>query len=271
MIKGEGEQLGFEQKLVKPKDSYYPKIGSFDRSLKFVNVRTLMEENKLLPFTTQTQLTRMGIFPYVPDMNVGLAASKSLGPALLATLGFSLLPKSRSQPRQGLLAIPRMGTMPKLEPAIKLRLPSFEEPFEIQRLRMFPKLYPTQRQRKRAVLALTPMVSLEPLTETLSVSALRLDVPQLTEQVQKQRQSLAMPTFSLPKQTLSFPTYPSRIPSIREPSFKGLGKGLFGKWFKRTHAIPTEKQIMRELGFSTGRKKGRTGKRKHKQHKRAKR
>ena len=299
LIKSEGETLGFEKTILKRYDkgwepiekglppsmldeSYYPKVGFLDAPLKDVNVRgatswtkwpstrSLMEEQKLLPFVTQTQLTRMGIFPYVPDMNVGLAASKSLGPALLATMGFSLLPMSRSQPRQGLLAIPRLTTMPKLEPAIKLKLPSFEEPFEIQRLKMFPQFYPSQKQRKRAALALTPMVSLEPLTETLSVSALRLDVPQLTEQVQKQRQSLAMPTFSLPKQALSFPTF-SKIPSIREPSFKGLGGGLFGKWFQRSHAIPTEKQIMRELGFSTGRKKGRTGKRRYKQHKRAKR
>jgi len=273
VIKGEGEQLGFEQKLVKPQDSYYPKIGSFDRSLKFVNVRTLMEENKLLPFTTQTQLTRMGIFPYVPDMNLGLTASKSLASvsASLLGLGAAFLPKTRQSTTS--YVVPRsllsLVSFPKLVSIPKLRTPTFEEPFEIQRLRMFPKLYPTQRQRKRAVLALTPMVSLEPLTETSSVSALRLDVPQLTEQVQKQRQSLAMPTFSLPKQTLSFPTF-SKIPSIREPSFKGLGKGLFGKWFQRSHPIPTEKQIMRELGFGTGRKKGR-GKRRHKQHKRAKR
>jgi len=286
LIKSEGETLGFEKTILKRYDkgwepiekglppsmldeSYYPKVGFLDAPLKDVNVRgatswtkwpstrSLMEEQKLLPFVTQTQLTRMGIFPYVPDMNVGLAASKSLGPALLATMGFSLLPMSRSQPRQGLLAIPRLTTMPKLEPAIKLKLPSFEEPFEIQRLKMLPQLYPVQRQKKRAVPILGSMVGLEPLlTETVSVPALALDVPQMTRQEQKQLliPMLKMPTPYLQKQTPSFPTYPSRIPSMREPNLKGLGGGLFGKWFMRSHAIPTDKQIMRELGFGTRKK-----------------
>jgi len=83
---------------------------------------------------------------------------------------------------------------------------------------------------------------------------------------------MAMSTPLLQKQILRVPAYPRipwlpaypripwlpaypRIPSMREPSFKRFGKGLFGKWFKREHAIPTERQIMRSLGFGMGKRR----------------
>jgi len=149
----------------------------------------------------------------------------------------------------------------RLTPEIRVKQPTFEEPFELQKLRLFAQVYPRQRQREKQIPMLGSMVGLEPLTETVSVSALALDVPQMTKQAQKQilKQSqllkMAVPTPSILKQTLTLPTYP-RIPSIREPSFKRLGGGLFGKWFKRSHAIPTDKQIMRELGFGTRKRRG---------------
>jgi hypothetical protein len=274
-IKGEGETLGFEKSIAKGEpmekglpssmleESYYPKVGGFDAALKEVNVkgatswtkwpttRSLMEEQKLLPFVTQTQLTRLGIAPYIPDMTVGSASS---GLTRMLGIGIGLLPKAFS--KQAI--IPKLETMPKLESEIKLGLPSFEEPFETQKLKLFPQIYPAQKQRKRAIPMLDSMVSLKPLTETVSIPALTLDVPQMTKQERKQLliPMLKMPTPYLQKQTPSFPTYPSRIPSMREPNLKGLGGGLFGKWFMRSHAIPTEKQIMRELGFGTRKRRG---------------
>ena len=214
----------------------------------------------------QLGATTLPTMPYLPKVESAGFAAKGLAQVL--GVGFALLPKAF--PRQA--ALPKLETMPKLEPEVKLRLPSFEDSFEVQKQRLFPQAYPRQRQKERVSPMLTLTTGFESLTETVSVPSLALDVPQMSRQEQKQllMPMLKMPTPHLPKQALSFPTF-SKIPSIREPSFKGLGGGLFGKWFKRTHSIPTEKQIMRELGFSTGRKKGKTEKRRHKQHKRAKR
>jgi hypothetical protein len=205
----------------------------------------------------QLGATALPTMPYLPKVeSVGFGA-KVL--AQVVGIGVTALPKALRQE----LVEPKLEAMPKLEPEIKLGLPSFEDSFEVQKKRLFPQVYPRQRQRERATPILAPMLGFESLTETVSVPALKLEVPQMTKQTQMLK--MAVPTFSLPKQTLSFPNL-GRIPSIREPSFKGLGGGLFGKWFKRSHAIPTEKQIMRELGFSTSRKKGRKRKaaRRHK-------
>lgn len=264
-IKGEGETLGLEKSIAKGEpmekglpssmleESYYPKVGGFDVTVKDVNVRgatswtkwpttrSLVEEQKLLPFVTQTQVTRLGIHPYIPDMTVG-AASKGLSQVLGAGIG--LLPKAL----QRQVATPKLESLPKLEPEIKLKLPSFEEPFEVQKLKRFPQLYLSQKQRKRAIPILAPMIGLEPLTKTVSVPALKLGVPQATKQ-------LLTPIFKMPTPTLTIPSFPA-FPSVSGRSRSGedsgrLGGGLFGRWFTRSHAIPTSKQIMRELGFGT--------------------
>jgi hypothetical protein len=145
-----------------------------------------------------------------------------------------------------------MSTILRLKPEM------FEEPFEIRRLKMFPQLYPVQRQKKRAVPMLALEVSLESLTETVQVP--KLDVPQMTEQKQKLlltpilTSTLKIPTPP-PPPTIPTPTIPRafRLPDIGK-EFSRMGGGLFGKWFMRSHAIPTEKQIMRELGFGTRKK-----------------
>ena len=208
----------------------------------------------------QLGATALPTMPYLPKAEAFAVTSKGLAQAF--GVAVVLFPKAlpRQREKQELTFLPTLG------------LKTFEEPYELQRLKMFPQAYPRQRQKERVSPMLTLTTGFESLTETVSVPSLALDVPQMARQEQRQllMPMLKMPTPHLPKQALSFPTF-SKIPSIREPSFKGLGGGLFGKWFKRTHSIPTEKQIMRELGFSTGRKKGKTEKRRHKQHKRAKR
>jgi hypothetical protein len=186
----------------------------------------------------QLRATAPPTMPYLPEVEpVGFMVK-----GLALGVGVTLLPKAL-QPE---VAKPKLETIPKLKPQV------FEEPYEIQKLKLFPQVYPRQKQREKAMLM--PKLSMEVATQTM----LKQEVLQIPKQVQKQ--ILTMPTPLLQKQILSFPAYP-RVPSMRLPSFKGLGKGLFGKWFKRTHAIPTEKQIMRELGFGRRRGKKRGGKR----------
>jgi len=214
----------------------------------------------------QLGATALPTMPYLPKVESAGFAAKGL--TRMLGMGIALLPKAF--PRQATL--PKLETMPNLEPEIKLGLPSFEDSFEVQKQRLFPQVYPSQKQRKRAIPLLGLMIGQKPINETVLVPILKLDVP--TRQMQPPILKIPTSTIIVPPTFLKVPPLPTIPPSFRLPrsgeDWSRLGGGLFGKWFKRSHSIPTEKQIMRELGFSTGRKKG-TGKRKHKQHKRAKR
>jgi hypothetical protein len=194
--------------------------------LSYVLVKSELEAVKPI-----SEASRVG-FPYVPTVGTVKTAS---------TLFPLLLPRG----------------LTRLTPEIRVKQPAFEESFEIQKLKLFPQAYPMQRQRDRAIPMLTLASSLEPLTKNVSLPSLKLEVPQISKQEQKQRLipmlKMAVPTPFLQKQTLSLPRIP-RIPSFHEPNFKRLQKGLFGEWFKRSHAMPTGKQIMKELGFGSTRR-----------------
>ena len=208
-----------------------------------------------LPMPQVTELAKpfmeVGL-PYLPEA-VSVAPK---GLSSLLGIGLALLPK----------ALPLKVAMPKLETIPTLKPQIFEEPYPIQKSKLFPQAYP--RQREKQIPILMPKLSLKPLSRAAlrleipqisrqkeklaSMTALKLEAPQMTKQVQMLK--MAMPTPLLQKQILRLPAYP-RIPSMREPSFKRFGKGLFGKWFKREHAIPTERQIMRSLGLRPSRKR----------------
>ena len=215
-----------------------------------------------LPMPQVTELAKpsmeMGL-PYVPKV-VGLT-SKGLTQAL--GMGLALLPKAL--PKETVK--PKLETLPKLEPAIKRRQPTFEEPYEIQKLRLFPRLYP--KQREKAIPSLMPKLSLRSLSrvslklEVLQIprqeqklaptTTLKLEVSQMTKQLQTLAPAIPTPTLTIPK----FPTAPFTFRrSHGGEDWTRRGRGLFGKWFKRTHAIPTEKQIMRSLGFGTEKRRG---------------
>jgi hypothetical protein len=226
-IKGEGEELGFRKETLKAEplekglpssmldESYYPKIGSIDIAAKEVNVRgvtawskwpttrSLIEQQALLPFVTQTQVTRMGIFPYVPDMAVG-GASKSLGSAFLVGLGISLVPKGFSKTMQEPKAT--------FEPLIKLKQPMFEEPFEIQKLKRGFSLIPAQKEKQRMVPLVMVGLGLESLTEAVSVQSPMLEVEQVQEPIQVQ--SLAQIQKQIQKQVQSL-TSQFKTPSLQ--------------------------------------------------------
>ena len=208
----------------------------------------------------QLRATAPPTMPYLPKTELSGFTVKGLAQAL--GVGIAVLPKALAQE----VVKPKLEIMPKLEPSIKLKQPTFEEPYPIQKLKLFPQAYP--RQREKQIPMLMPKLSFKPLSRAAlrleepqisrqeeklaSMTALKLEAPQMTKQVQMLK--MAMPTPLLQKQILRLPAYP-RIPSMREPSFKRFGKGLFGKWFKREHAIPTERQIMRSLGFGMGKRR----------------
>jgi hypothetical protein len=142
----EGEPLGFEKPKAEPvtekglpssmlEEGYYPKVGGFDVTLKEVNVRgvtswtkwptlsELMSEQKLLPFTTQTQVTRLGITPFIPDISTNLeSASQFLGSAFMLGLGTTLLSKPSQQPKASerltTFQVPSLKSLTELDSAL---------------------------------------------------------------------------------------------------------------------------------------------------------
>ena len=67
-----------------------------------------------------------------------------------------------------------LGTMPKLEPAIKVKQPTFEEPFEIQKLKLFPQVYARERQEAKAIVTPQVVRATKMREELLSVPKLEL-------------------------------------------------------------------------------------------------
>jgi hypothetical protein len=244
---------GKEAKTLIPQQVTEP-LGSFDKGIQDVNVRglfswrgwptvrELMEQQKLLPFVTQTELTRFGIHPYIPTFEL---KRSELLPQIFG-FGMAFLPKfdvyTKRQSQLKAVAFPTFSlfSIQRLKPGLKARSLSL---MDITPILKAP-------QRERSILKPFAMASLKPMT-SLKMQTIQIQTP-----------SLKIPPFNLPNQPpkYQFPNLP-RLPSFHIPKTERMNRNLFGKWFKRTHAMPTEKQIMRELGFSTGRRKHSTKRR----------
>jgi len=194
----------------------------------------------------QLRATAPPTMPYLPETElVGFTAK-----GLALGVGVTLLPKALQQE----FAMPKLETVPRLKPAIKLKQPTFEEPYPIQKLKLFPQAYPRQKEKQRQIPSLAIFTPTKQTIKQILVPGLVIPTP--TKQIQIQIPSLLIPT---PPPPLKIPT-PTIPPAFRLPrggeDWSRLAKGLFGKWFKREHAIPTERQIMRQLGFGTRKRKG---------------
>lgn len=193
-------------------------------------LQELAFERQLLPFTTQQQLTRMGIYPYIPKVSALGISKVSIAPLIgLGVVGISTVV---SKPK-------RKGTITPISVSLAPKLTVWEEPYPLQRLKMFPSLFPKEKEKQASIL----IPKLTVLTEQrMNVGTVQRTVQKST-QVTKQspKLALAMPESLLQKQIQVFA--PLKIPSFREPSLRGKGKGLFGAWFKRTHQIKTPEQL----------------------------
>jgi len=224
LIKAEDETLGFTKATVKAEptekglpssmldESYYPKLGSFDRSLKFVDVRTLMEENKILPFTTQTQLTRMGIFPYIPDLNLGMeSASRFLGSAFMLGLGTALISKTSQQPKtteflgaSSFMLGTALLSKTSQQPKESVRLKAFQESFQLPSLKSLSVLDTSLIEKQEQVPALALDLSLAQETIQIQKQIQKLQTTQIqetkTKTTQPPRLKFGFPSdFSMPK------------------------------------------------------------------------
>lgn len=154
--------------------------------------------------------------------------------------------------RRGLPYVPSVETVKTSALFPLFKLPVFEEPYEIQKLKLFPQMYPVARQRERLIPIIKPVVG------PLSVQKIK-QIPmqiQLTRQLQKQVQFERPPT---PPKIPQPPIVP-KLPFLgfdlgAEPSQKQFN-ALFGKWFFRKYPIVKPRQVMRNIvGFPTRRRK----------------
>ena len=278
------EQLekGLPPSMLEP--GYYPALG-FERKIPEVSVkglfawrgwptvRELMETQKLLPFVTQTQLTRMGIYPpapYVGTLQTGVT-SKAVAQMLGVVAGVALLPKG----------LPTEAIKPTLEIVPRLKPKVYEEPFELVKLRLFPQVYPRERERERLVAIITPFIGVSPFEEVaprLGVSPIQ-EIAQIQQQIARQIQipkavqitkvetivqtaqiqQVAQVQKQLQKQVLlqrqlEMPRFTQRQVSafLRDsfgvgPAFRRKAKeplSLFGR-YPRLYPLATPKQVMK--------------------------
>jgi len=267
---------------------YYPALG-FERKIPEVSVkglfawrgwptvRELMETQKLLPFVTQTQLTRMGIYPpapYVGTLQTGVT-SKAVAQILGVFAGVALFPKAVPRAKVELAPMVFQELLPKVKPKV------FLEPFELVSLRLFPKVYPKERERGKIVPIIDPFVGVSPFEEvapTLAVSPIQ-EIAQIQQQIARQIQipkavqitkvetivqtaqiqQVAQVQKQLQKQVLlqrqlEMPRFTQRQVSsfLRDsfgvgPAFRRKAKeplSLFGR-YPRLYPLATPKQVMK--------------------------
>ena len=184
-------------------ESYYPKMYFEKTALTEINVKgflsfrtwptvkELMAEQKLLPMVTQTQVTRMGIYPYVPEIAIQTPEIES---ALMPMLFFAM-PKIFSTPK-----ITRETEKATLTPTL------FEiiTPKRLNETRKKPipfvffniDLTPTTRIASKS--HIENIVSQE--TATIETTLLKQVQTQISEQIQALRQDNIMNTkLQIPK------------------------------------------------------------------------
>jgi hypothetical protein len=209
---GFSSTYGFEKPHLPPKD-----------------ILDLMREQKLLPFATQTQVTRMGIFPYQPSIHIGDVASKAS--SLVVGVGLTSLPKAISS------MLPKLG---------KGKAVGFED-MALPRLRLDVMLTPQEKQKEKAILMVMPNIS-ERLGE---IQMPDISAYQVSREKQVPLQSLKQGLLlDMPTPTLTVPSF-SGFGSFSISGGSGLsgfGKRMRGAWFKRSHPIPTYKMIAKRFG-----------------------
>lgn len=222
-------------------------------------------ERGLTPFVTQTQLTRMGIYP---ASYVG-GKTTAIGSSYLSSVATGV----------GLAVTPRVKFQQK--PLFSEWQPTFN--LQRERLRMFSFETPTQRKRE----VVTPMLKTRQLQRQTAKPQLKL------RKMQRHVESLEVPTLSrlaqppaqkqeaIPslqprqrrQQYVGFPKVPKLTPPTLTPPtpfyrkpFGGQDvsrepKGLGGRWFKRSHRIKEPEEMLRsfERGPRFGKEKRRRG------------
>jgi len=199
----------------------------------------------LLPFVTQKQVTRLGIIPYVPKA-VSVTGKKgvSLFGATLVSAMPHAVPKLVARP------VPKIKHKERLILTPKVWQPTLA--YQREKLKPLTILEPKVKERKKLILIpkLPQLVTEEPITKLIVAPKL----VQKTKQVLTPK-LIAPPYIPTPQAPPSFFPY---IPRGGRDVSRDVG-GLFGRWFKRTHPIPSPEQVMRRVTRRKKRKRKKGG------------
>jgi len=206
-------------------------------------------ERGLTPFVSLTQLTRLDIIPYRAPY-VGGRATAIISPqvigSMLAVLGVGLTKKLRFKPKfQPLEWQPTLAREREKFRTLTLQLQKQKQ--KQKQLLVFPKLQKLQLKHQPLRQIYRPK-----LKERQALPLPYLTVPRA---VAKQEQKIVVTPKQIqtPKQDFPpiIPTIPTPTPPIIPPFRTPIGgadvsrgaKGLFGKWFKRTHPIKSAREM----------------------------
>jgi len=237
---------GFERESIakaKPEE-YIPRLGSFSRAKTWAGGWSgelgFWKETKLLPFTTQSQVTRMGIHPYVPKITSG---PKKIPTTLLGPLisGLPKIPsfktKVKKKPKITPTPIPWITSKPRIEPFEKPKRKTKSVPIVVPIPKITPAIIPEQAPK------ITPGEMSKIAPKITSKTIFRFEPPKISAP-------------SLPK-----PPPPPPLLRFSERKRKSKRGKLSGLWFTRTHEILTPKQLLGKFQGKTYRKRKRKIKR----------
>jgi len=225
------------------------------------------QQRDLLPFVTQTKLTRMGVLPYIPKVTV----APRLSSVARTLVGFSVsgLAKTLVQAKEPTyqerrvkaITVPKLLEVPKWTPTLA---------FEREKFRTIPFEIVEPKRRKKAIIpipVLKPVVGEVPKIEVVPSELIQKEremlvaIPKL-KQVQKQT-PFQPPILIPPRPTPDIPTpRPPYLFRLPEGMFGKRKGGLFGAWFLKKHPLPTGAELSRRLLGKKKRKKKTRRKRK---------
>jgi hypothetical protein len=218
-----GEPLGFERYAWRMEKSgkYF-----FERE-KWPTLEELRKRG-LLPLVTQTQLTRMGIYPYISKTTV-VTGKKGIS-KLAIGLGITTFAKTITRPqtpkrlrkRQALLIIPKVWQPTYAWEKEKFRPLTLEQPRLKERERLIPVLK-------------VPVVQVQ---------------PQAPKQVARLKQKMSVtPKIPYPYRfkELTKRDFLMFYPPGPKPTFGETFEKLFGKWFYRKHPIASPSEVVRKF------------------------
>jgi len=214
---------------------------------KWPTVRELMEQQKLLPFVTQTQLTRMGIFPYAPT-KVTRMDIFPYAPTITAEVstkaGTELFGAGIS-----VVALKRFLEPPK---RISRKATNVGPEQELDPTKIFISRLRTEQREKQLQKTFVPI-----LIKPRGTSAQKFKQQVFQQQKTQQKLRLLSPLSPFPQApTKTTPTPPPIITPPFSPSSPArLYRSMFGKWYRKQHPINTPEQLIRALGFKGGRKR----------------
>jgi hypothetical protein len=208
----------------------------------------IVKEATFTPLVSQSQVTRMGIQPYIPKgSTIGVGLSEFWKGAI--SVGATML----MQPQKLIPKAFQLEKPQQLKREVPIAIPKVFEPtltFEREKFRPQQFFETLPKQKERAIPLLLPSLIPTVIPKQEPFLTPKQTPFQIPKQAPRQIPRLWLPTPPKPGQT-PFPFIPPRVrlPSYGLPSFGG--RGYTGKWFQKKHPIRTPESAAKLFGLPT--------------------